>query len=277
MNRYARRAAEFLLPKRAFVTLQCIRSRNYQMRVQRECGIYQATQEMIEDYGLTVLHGPFRGMQYPKSSLMHRDGIPILFGAYEMELHPVIEEVASKRYECILNIGSAEGYYAVGLALRTKTKVFAFDCEPRERFYLRRMALLNSVSDLIQARSWCDSTVLSRLVERRRCLVVSDCEGYELDLFDEKSVTTLRDSDLIIELHEGFPGTNVRNTLLERFQASHQSRVITFDPDNFGSSSVPEKWQKFAREWRHPRQEWVFLRSTCTAPLAQSAEIQYRR
>lgn len=264
MNRYLKRAAEILLPKRAFVTVQSIRSRNYQMRLHKEWGVYQATQEMIDNYGLTVLEGPFRGMRYPKRSLLNRDGIPLLFGAYELELHPIIEEVASNRYDCIVDIGSAEGYYAVGLALRTKTLVYAFDCEPRERRYLRQMAQLNGVGDLIRIGSWCEPKVLSRLVTGRRCLVISDCEGFEFDLFNDECAAAVRASDLLIELHECGSEKELRNELLNRFHGTHINRIITFSPNNLGSS-VPEKWQKFAREFRNSGQQWLYLQRAIQA------------
>src|SRR5579872_2134729 len=95
INPHIKRAAENVLPARIYVTLQSIRSRNYQKQLHREWGVEQATKEMIGEYGLTVLHGPFQGMRYPQSSLASRDGIPILFATYEQELHPVIEEVAA--------------------------------------------------------------------------------------------------------------------------------------------------------------------------------------
>lgn len=264
MNRYLKRAAEILLPKRAFVTVQSIRSRNYQMRLHKEWGVYQATQEMIDKYGLTVLEGPFRGMHYPKRSLLSRDGIPLLFGTYELELHPVIEEVASNRYDCIVDVGSAEGYYAVGLALRTRTPVYAFDCEPRERHYLREMAQLNGVGDLIRIGSWCGPKVLSRLVGGRRCLVISDCEGFEFDLFNDECAVAVGASDLLIELHEYASDKGSRNELLRRFRGTHINRIIAFSPNNLGSS-VPEKWQKFAREFRNPGQQWLYLQPAIQA------------
>lgn len=264
MNRYLKKAAEILLPKRAFVTVQSIRSRNYQMRLHREWGVYQATREMIDNYGLTVLGGPFRGMHYPRRSLLSRDGIPLLFGTYELELHPIIEEVVSNRYDCIVDIGSAEGYYAVGLALRTKTPVYAFDCEPRERNYLRQMAQLNGVGDLVRIGSWCQPKVLSRLVGGRRCLVISDCEGFEFDLFNDECAAAMRASDLLIELHESGADTGSRSELLNRFQGTHINQVITFASNELGSS-VPQKWEKFAREFRNPGQQWLYLQRAIQA------------
>lgn len=261
INPHIKRAADALLPAWLFVTIQSIRSRNHQKQLHREWGVEQATNEMINEYGLRVLHGPFRGMRYPKSSLASRDGIPILFATYELELHPVIEEVASKRYDRIIDVGCAEGYYAVGLAIRTGTSVFAFDCEPRERFHLRQMARLNKVTDLIHAGSWCSGRILDRLTRGRRCLVISDCEGYELKLFQGTVLSALKDCDCIIELHETVPGTDVRSTMLKRFRSSHSAKVITFDP-SYSSSVVPEKWRKFAREFKSPGQQWLYVTPT---------------
>lgn len=258
MNPYLKRAAEVIAPEWLFATLRSIRSRNYQKQLHYDWGVAQATQEMIRCYGLTVLNGPFKGMQYPASSLASRDGIPLLFATYELELHPVIEEVASKRYDRILNIGSAEGYYAVGFAIRTQAPVFAFDCEPRERRHLRQMARLNGVADQIHARSWCSARVLDGLTRGRRCLVVSDCEGYEFKLFQGATLSALENCDLIVEVHETVPGVDVGRAMRERFHASHNVKVIIFDPGNEGPE-VPEKWQKFARESRPPGQQWLYL------------------
>jgi hypothetical protein len=216
---------------------------------------------MIDEYGLSVRHGPFRGMRYPRSSLASRDGIPILFATYELELHPVVEDVASKRYDRIIDIGCAEGYYAVGLAIRTNAPVFAFDCEPRERSYLLQMARLNAVADQIHTRSWCSARSLEKLTRGRRCLVISDCEGYELNLFQGRTLPALSNCDLIIEIHETVPGINVRSSMLDRFRNSHTGKIITFDRLDTGSV-VPEKWQKFAREYRSPGQQWLYLTPT---------------
>ena len=257
MNRDIKRAAEWLLPRRVVTTLSAIRARNHERRLHREWGVYDATKQAIKTHGLTVLDGPFKGMRYPESSLINHNGIPILFGTYELELHPVIEELASKPFDCIIDVGSAEGYYAVGMALRTKLNVHAFDCEPREMYYLRRMAKLNAVSDLIQTRNWCNPTILTTLVNGRRSLVISDCEGYEVELFNDECVAALKLSDLIIEVHENIVGFNVCDSLRQRFQPSHDIRSIHFDPNNLGG--VPPKWRKFAREVRPDEQQWLYL------------------
>jgi SAM-dependent methyltransferase len=215
--------------------------------------------ELIREHGCTVLAGPFRGMKYPRKSLLNRNGIPILFGSYELELHTVIEEAVSRRFERIIDIGCAEGYYAVGLARRTEAIVYAFDCDPRERFYCREMARLNNVKDRVHVRSWCDETIL-KSTAIGRCLIISDCEGYEVNLFSDDIAPRLKNCDLIIEVHEGTEA-DAGSLLTKRFRNSHHVRVLEFHAASVGDE-VPEKWKKFAREIRPEGQQWLYL----TAP-----------
>ena len=56
--------------------------------------------------------------------------VPKLIGSYEEEVHPIIEEIIRRRYSIVVNIGCAEGYYAVGFALRIPDAiVYAFDVD----------------------------------------------------------------------------------------------------------------------------------------------------
>src|SRR4051812_47368421 len=60
-----------------------------------------------------VASGPFRGMRYTACAA----GVaPKVLGTYERELHDWIVGLSSRGYECVVNVGCAEGYYAVGLA-----------------------------------------------------------------------------------------------------------------------------------------------------------------
>ena len=64
-----------------------------------------------------VLSGPFAGMaMLPESSWGDGDLAPKLLGCYEAELHPAIAKAISRKPKNIVNIGCAEGYYAVGMA-----------------------------------------------------------------------------------------------------------------------------------------------------------------
>ena len=84
-------------------------------------------QEMLSKKPLKVLYGPFKGMTYPDSTSIGSVWLPKMLGIYESELHDILEEICSKNYSTIINIGAGEGYYAVGLALRIPTSmIYAF-------------------------------------------------------------------------------------------------------------------------------------------------------
>ena len=78
---------------------------------------------LIQQEGLTVLQGPLAGLEFIAQSA---EGchIPKLLGCYEQPLQPFVSKAIEADYEVILNIGCAEGYYAVGTARKmVKTQV----------------------------------------------------------------------------------------------------------------------------------------------------------
>jgi len=84
-----------------------------------------------------VQDGPFAGMQYPEEMVRtdtESPFMPKLLGCYEMECNPFIEEICRRDYDQVINIGAAEGYYAVGLAMRMpRTRIIAFETSSRSR------------------------------------------------------------------------------------------------------------------------------------------------
>ncbi|MDZ7906377.1 MAG: hypothetical protein U5N55_11810 [Cypionkella sp.] len=70
-----------------------------------------------------------------------------LLGAYEASLHPVIKDICTCDYAQIIDVGCAEGYYAVGLARRLPAaRVFAARQQPYcARKNARKLAALNGV------------------------------------------------------------------------------------------------------------------------------------
>ena len=61
--------------------------------------------------------GPFAGMRYVDRSV-GSCFIPKLLGTYERELAPKIERICRRQPGLVVDVGAAEGYYAVGLAMR---------------------------------------------------------------------------------------------------------------------------------------------------------------
>ena len=75
----------------------------------------------------TVVAGPYKGVKLSPSVSWGDYGSKVL-GCYEEELHPQIEELISWEPDAVVNVGCAEGYHAVGLAVRLpRSRVIAYD------------------------------------------------------------------------------------------------------------------------------------------------------
>ncbi|HVH77832.1 MAG TPA: hypothetical protein VM782_00455, partial [Stellaceae bacterium] len=65
-----------------------------------------------------VVAGPFRGMRIELSPLSSRHLLGYILGSQEIELREAINRIIARGYRTILNVGAADGHYAVGLAVR---------------------------------------------------------------------------------------------------------------------------------------------------------------
>ena len=184
-----------------------------------------ATLGMTDD--AYVMGGPFRGMRYLRESTGSVVG-PKLAGLYESEIAGWIEQAARHGYARAIDVGSAEGYYAVGLAYADPAAdVHAFDLDQSSRSKVAELARLNGVGSRVQVGCLCDHATLRALLALPgRSLLIVDIEGAEGDLLDPVAVPELRYADIIVELHEhARPGVSWR--LLNRFVYSHRVDVAS--------------------------------------------------
>ncbi|RWY52482.1 methyltransferase [Mucilaginibacter gilvus] len=173
-----------------------------------------------------VLSGPFKGMKYPSLSSVGSSLYPKLLGSYEKELHQVIGELMGNNYTEILDIGCAEGYYAIGLSLKKpRAKVYAYDTDETARALCEKMAHLNGVDDKVILRETCTAKELVHFKFTGHALIVCDCEGYEEHLFTPQNVSNLKDCDLLIETHD-FLNLSTSLNLIELFKQTHHIKII---------------------------------------------------
>ena len=213
--------------------------------------------------GDRVLSGPFKGMLYPNHTAEGARN-PRLIGCYESCLAPVIEEIVARGYDRVVDIGCAEGYYAIGLALRMPgATIAARDTEPRARAACAELAAINGVADRVEIGGLVSHDQFPRLVQGRT-LILCDIEGGEDELLDPDAATALRQADLLVEVHEGMkPG---RLALLQgRFAESHEIRQIERKIDDSGLPDWAEMLGDLDRllllwEWRSTPTPWLWMR-----------------
>jgi precorrin-6B methylase 2 len=168
--------------------------------------------------------------------------IPKLLGIYERELSPCIETICADQPRLIVDVGAAEGYYAVGLAMRNpQARVIAFEIEEKGRAALLDMARKNSVADRIEVRGKCEPPDLQAALSNQSSpVVICDVEGYELTLLNPETVPGLRQAAMLVELHDFMvPGTT--ETLLRRFNKTHSIMHIK----EVGRSRAEFPWRTF--------------------------------
>src|SRR5947209_6694984 len=87
-----------------------------------------------------VNDGPFAGTRYIHGAVGSAY-VPKLLGIYERELNARIEHACALKFPLIVDIGAAEGYYAIGLARRNpQARVLAFEMEAKGQSALKHMA-----------------------------------------------------------------------------------------------------------------------------------------
>jgi hypothetical protein len=166
-------------------------------------------------------------MRYPASFVPRQlFGGPYQVGSFELELWPAIERIVAARPATIVNVGSAEGFYAVGLAMRIPSaRVIGFELEPKLRAAATRLAARNGVAERIELRGLCTVGELATLSPGENAAVIMDCEGAEAELADPERVPWLRAATLAVELHPAIDD-RIEARLVERFATTHELEPI---------------------------------------------------
>lgn len=218
----------------------------------------------LQREGNIVKSGPFAGMQ-----LSQRSGegchIAKLIGIYEQPLWPVLERVLREAHDLVLNVGAAEGYYAIGMARRMPgTPVIAHESNPAAREILARLIELNGVSERVTPRGLLQPAELSDLKDRR-ILLVCDMEGGETDLLSGSVPKSLRYSDLIVETHDTQSRPRIAAELARRFEETHE--VTSIADSGMRDFEAPEWFMRLPHldqllctwEWRSTPTPWLFM------------------
>jgi hypothetical protein len=218
--------------------------------------------EFMRRHGPVIWGGPFAGMTYQRApsegSLIAR-----LLGSYESELHPHLSALVGRQIDSVIDVGCAEGYYAVGLArLLPNVTVHAFDIDEKARSACSEMATINGVADrvIIDAEFTPDGFAA---FAGRRTLVLVDVEGAEVDILQPGLSPALASMSIIVETHNGLrPGA--LETLVARFSSTHD---IVHVPESAKVAETPDWMLQLSSldrllatwEWRETPTPWLVM------------------
>lgn len=228
--------------------------------------------------GGRVMTGPFKNMALHLSAGSDRDHLSYLLGTQELELHATIEAIISNGHESVINIGAADGYYAVGFAhAMPSARVIAFEALPQHHAPLWKTAEANNVADRISLHGFCTPADLEEVLRTAgsKPLVFCDIEGGEMSLLDNLAIPALEHAEILVETHDDMaPGCSA--AICRRFAQTHTITSILAQPRrlaDFPSRQIPKvaKWMprtavELMNERRTSVQEWLHL-----VPVARKA------
>ena len=192
---------------------------NQVLRLMSKWRGYALAETFFRHHGTIIYSGPFQGMDYVRTAT---EGalVPRLLGTYESELHPHLAAFAQAGLDCVIDVGCAEGYYAVGLARQMPgVTVYAHDIDENARVSCAELAAKNGVADRVVIGGEFQPEDFQRFAGRK-VLVMVDTEGAEVAILDPARGPALSGMHIIVETHDGFtPGALA--TMMERFQATH--------------------------------------------------------
>ena len=213
--------------------------------------------------GATIFQGPFAGMAY-LSKAVEGSLIARLLGVYESELHPHLQAFAAAGLDCVIDVGCAEGYYAVGLALMMpEVVVYAHDIDEDARAACAELAAMNGVSDRVIVGGEFAPDGFEAFAGRR-VLVIVDAEGAELDILQPALSPALAGMNIIVETHDLYrPGALA--TLAKLFSPTHDIVRVDLQPKTYAIPDwlreLPHLDQLLAVwEWRAQATPWLVMR-----------------
>jgi len=167
-----------------------------------------------------VLSGPFKGLimkqKFPTK--------PMLLGVWEKELSFIWDSL--EKLEYIIDVGAAEGFYAVGLARKYPSKkIIAFEMNPSAKNLLEKTVKNNSVNNL-EIFGKCEYEDLTKICNKlQNSFIIMDCEGHEIELLKISEPSIFQKAHILVELHEMY-ADGCTNILKSRFAKTHQVSEI---------------------------------------------------
>jgi len=190
---------------------------------------------LYEETDGIVQSGPFAGVWLSRAQAWESGALsPMLLGCHEEELHPALEEQIARLEKLenpkVVNVGCAEGYYAVGLAKRLpKAMVWAIDILEEALEITAECAAANGVNLIIKDNM--DNAFAAP------DLVVMDCEGHEVSYLDLEVFPALRQATVIVEVHNLRDFPRADEIIIDRFHETHSIENVVEggrNPNNFG-------------------------------------------
>lgn len=258
MRTRLRSAAQSVAPR-----LMADRARAYEREFRIRHGITALGKRLVSSSDSTVRGGAFAGLVYPPNGFADVDApVAKLVGCYEQEIAYVFADALRDGVEVFVDVGCADGYYAVGMAMRSpRLATYAYDLSRSALRKCASVAELNDVTDRVRLAGRCNPEALAGL-PLEGALLLCDIEGGEADFFDERTVGLLRHTRVVVEAHDG-GGRELGSAVALAFGDTHECRALRpqrREPDDPRLASwTPSDLDAALSEGRRPGDHWLDL------------------
>lgn len=159
---------------------------------------------LIKIHGHKVVYGKFKGMKLNKNSYWSKnDLITHILGVYEYHILEQLIKFSKINNSVFIDIGAADGYFAVGGAYSGLfKKVYAFETHEEGRKSLIENAKSNYCETNVLIKSKANFDSLKDLIDiHKSTVILIDIEGDEFNLLNYQTLKLLSNCNIIIELH----------------------------------------------------------------------------
>jgi hypothetical protein len=179
------------------------RARRHERALRLRLGVADLAARLAVGRDAVVQAGPFMGMTYPAARLPDVDApVTKLLGVYEHEIAWVFERAVARGAATFVDIGCADGYYAVGMAHASPaTTTYAYDLAASARELCLQTARASGVGERVRIGKRFTIDRLESLPMDDGALVLCDIEGGEVELLDARAASALARSVVVVEVH----------------------------------------------------------------------------
>jgi hypothetical protein len=166
--------------------------------------------EVFDSANGQVKYGPFTGLHLNRETWWGKlDLGSQCLGLYEKELLDFIETLPDDRFSHFIDIGAADGYYAIGMLVSKKiNNCICFEQSEKGQQTILANWQRNQAPGQLKILGEANEQSLSSLrpEELQRSLVLIDIEGFEFELLSTDFLAKLQSCTIIIEVHNWVDG-----------------------------------------------------------------------
>jgi len=160
----------------------------------------------LETYDLfdgVVGYGLFKGLKLNKETWWGKSDLGSqCLGLYEKEILTLISNKGP--YDVFLDLGAADGYYAVGMLYSRMTKkVVCFETSKEGQVAIRKNWVANDSIGELEVYGEANQKSVEKVVNNitKKSLVLIDIEGFEFSLLTKEVISLFKECELVIEIH----------------------------------------------------------------------------